>query len=84
MHFYLPTCTVPGQLNHISNNKQSPRICRKQLRYTARADMDLNRPKLITKVAKGTANLGQYTRHKPTREVTRSDHSKRLSKIKAP
>jgi len=58
-----------------------------------------HRPKLITKVANGTANLGQYTdkddisqprtvhgqrRHKPTREVTRSDHSKRLSEIKAP
>jgi len=44
-----------------SGSRQSPHICRKQLRYTARADIDLNRPKLITKVTKETANLGQYT-----------------------
>jgi len=56
-------------------------------------------PKLITKVANGAANLGQCTdeddisqprtvhgrrQHKPTREVTKSDHSKRLSEIKTP
>ena len=70
------------KLNHINNNKQQPpRICRKQLKYTPQADIDLNQPNLITKVANGTANLGQCTdkddisqprtvhgqrRHKPT------------------
>jgi len=64
-----------------------PHICRKQLRYTAQADIDLNRPKLITKVAKGNdqpRTVHGQGRHKPTREVTESDHSKRLSEIRAP
>jgi len=62
-------------------------------------EIDLSQPKLITKVANRAANLerctdkdiiGQFRtvhgqrRHKPTKEVTRSDHSKRLSEIKTP
>ena len=54
-------CTVPGQLNHINNNKQPPHICRKQLKYTPQAGIDLSQPKLITKVANGAANIEQCT-----------------------